>query len=375
MPPIRRKRTSLQFPSHIDGDKLPPNVSYRPSHKRFRLAYYDDDNKRRFKNICGAEASLSQIWALVELLDQDSKPALSFRLLSKEFQKSLIWRDLSILTQNDYLDCHKKICGTKSGKGLFGDIPMAQWKTSTVLKYRDYRGKQSKSRANKELSYIKRVLAWAKLYEKIETNVADGVPKLSVPPRQHYADDKDFRFLLQVARESGYWYMPYIIELAYECRMRSIEVLDMTDADETEVGLVIRRAKGSRDNVTRWSDTLARIWREAKAKRDGIWSARKIPSPIDPKQRPIFISERTGDKINSSSLKTAKSRIDQQAKEKAARLGVAYTPFTLHDIKRKSITDTKGNRSDKKEASGHRSDNMLDIYDVSRAEVEPTSGQ
>jgi len=80
-----------------------------------------------------------------------------------------------------------------------------------------------------------------------------------------------------------------------------------------------------------------------------------------PESRCLFISERTGDKITTSTLQTAKSRIDKQAKAKAEQLGQAYTHFTFHDLKRKGVTDTTGN---KQEASGHRSAAMLNTYDV-----------
>ena len=42
-----------------------------------------------------------------------------------------------------------------------------------------------------------------------------------------------------------------------------------------------------------------------------------------------FISEKTGDRIIASSLKTAKSRIDQQATKKANELGVEFNHFTF----------------------------------------------
>ncbi|RMQ58359.1 Prophage PSPPH06, site-specific recombinase phage integrase, partial [Pseudomonas savastanoi pv. glycinea] len=36
-----------------------------------------------------------------------------------------------------------------------------------------------------------------------------------------------------------------------------------------------------------------------------------------------------------------------------------------HDLKRRGITDTAGNRADKQEASGHRDGAMMDVYDLS----------
>ncbi len=39
--------------------------------------------------------------------------------------------------------------------------------------------------------------------------------------------------------------------------------------------------------------------------------------------------------------------------------------FALRDLKRKGITDSPGTRADKRQASGHRSAAMLEIYDLS----------
>ena len=44
--------------------------------------------------------------------------------------------------------------------------------------------------------------------------------------------------------------------------------------------------------------------------------------------------------------------------------------FGLHDLKRKGITDTLGTRADKQEASGHKSEAMMDIYDRSVPQVD-----
>ena len=45
--------------------------------------------------------------------------------------------------------------------------------------------------------------------------------------------------------------------------------------------------------------------------------------------------------------------------------------FTLHGLKHRGITDTKGKKAEKKEASGHKTDAMLDLYDHEVAVVEP----
>ncbi|WP_375166114.1 integrase [Pseudomonas allii] len=47
--------------------------------------------------------------------------------------------------------------------------------------------------------------------------------------------------------------------------------------------------------------------------------------------------------------------------------------FALHDLKRRGITDTVGNRADKQEASGHRDPKMMDVYDLSIPIVFPSA--
>ena len=46
-----------------------------------------------------------------------------------------------------------------------------------------------------------------------------------------------------------------------------------------------------------------------------------------------------------------------------------HDQFGSHDLERKRVTDTKGTRADKEEASGHRSNSMIDIYDLSLPKV------
>ncbi|MCQ8104313.1 hypothetical protein NP590_09360, partial [Methylomonas sp. SURF-2] len=53
----------------------------------------------------------------------------------------------------------------------------------------------------------------------------------------------------QVAKASNYWYAWPAMEIAYLCRMRLSEVLDLTDANELPEGLLIKRRKRSRDNI------------------------------------------------------------------------------------------------------------------------------
>ncbi|TRW90837.1 integrase [Candidatus Methylobacter oryzae] len=84
--------------------------------------------------------------------------------------------------------------------------------------------------------------------------------------------------------------------------------------------------------------------------------------------RYIIISERTGDKIQVESLKTAMGRIGTATKKAAEEQRINFVPFTFHDLKRKGVSDSEG---DKLKASGHRNASMLKIYDVKLDTVKP----
>lgn len=366
MPPNQRK--TKKTPDHINLEKLPDRVWFNATGcGRWMLTYYDEYGKKHAKRICGPSATLPEIWQAAEA--QKEKTITTFKTLSDEFKTTHAWHKLSILTQKDYEGAIKVIINRPTTGGKLGDLSINQWTVGLIRKYRDKRAEESESRANKELSYIKRLFAWAYEYEKVPSNPANGVKKLTIAPRQHYAEDKDYYFLLAVAKESNFWYASYAMELAYLCKMRLAEVLDLTDANELENGLKIIRRKGSKTTIVEWQPRLTQLWKELKIHRNEILAKRKQPHPINANRRFLFISDRTGNPIIKSSLKTAMDRINKQASAKAARLGIEYTHFTFHDLKKKGVTDTEG---DKMQASGHKTQAMVNLYDLSVAVVKPT---
>lgn len=363
-----RKRSSTNIPSHVNAEKLPDRVWFNASGAgKWMLNYYDETGKRKTRRICGAEATLAEIHQAAEA--QIEKKIDTFATLSFEFQQTHAWNKLSPLTQKDYLNCRVTIINRPTSNGKLGDVPLKQWTVGLIRKYRDKRAADSESRANKELAYIKRIFSWAYEYEKVAINPATGIKKLTIAPRQHYAEDRDYNYLLNIAKQSGYWYVAPAMELAYLCLMRMSEVLDLTDANELEAGLLINRRKGSKTNIIEWQPRLRAIWDDLKQKRNTILQDRKQPSPIKADKRFLFISERTGNRIGDSTMQTAMQRIHAAASAQAKTDGVEFHHFTFHDIKRRACTDYIGNKMD---ATGHRSASMMKIYDVSIQQVKPT---
>ncbi len=332
------------------------------------LNFYDEFGNRKTKRLCGPDAKLAEIWQAVEASQE--KTIATFATLTAEFQQTHAWNKLSTLTQKDYLYCRQAIITRDTSTGKLGDVPLTKWTVGLIRKYRDKRAEESESRANKELSYIKRVFAWAYEYEKVPLNPATGIKKLSVPPRQHYAEDRDYYYLLNIARQSNYWYVAYAMELAYLCRLRMCEVLELTDANELDNGLLVNRRKGSKANITEWQPRLRAIWDELKQKRNTILQDRRQPSPIRAENRHLFISKNTGDKIGTCTLKTAINRVTAIAEAQAKKDGIEFIRFTFHDLKRRGISDTPAN--ERMASAGHRSPEMMKVYDVKPDVVKPT---
>ncbi|MBI3887837.1 hypothetical protein HY310_02105, partial [Candidatus Microgenomates bacterium] len=71
-------------------------------------------------------------------------------------------------------------------------------------------------------------------------NPATGIKKLTVAPRQHYAEDQDYYYLINIARQSGYWYVEYAMELASGTKISKITALsnDLALATEAPTGQI-----------------------------------------------------------------------------------------------------------------------------------------
>ena len=160
------------------------------------------------------------------------------------------------------------------------------------------------------------------------------------------------------------------MELSYLCRLRLIETITLTDANERPEGILTNRRKGSRDNIVGWTPRLRAAWNAAKALRAETWEKRKTAVNLQPARRPIIVGT-SGRALTKSGLDTAWQRFITSA----LKDGV-LTPeqrFGMHDLKRKGITDTKGTRADKQQASGHKDEAMMDVYDLSVPTVKPSA--
>lgn len=278
----------------------------------------------------------------------------TLKLLLDGFMDSSEYKELSRKTRVGYQKFYNIIVEKQTSSGPFGNHSLEKITPPVIKKYLDLRKQEGAAiSGNKEIGLISS--AWSWLYQRQENvpqNPCKGVRRNPHPPRQHYVEDRDYWYVFNMA---GPWYVPVIMEIAYLCRMRKGEVLDLRESDILQQGLNTRRTKGSKSAITKWSPRL-------RAAVDKALSIQYKVKPLASKDR-YLIHDGHGEPIKESSFDSAWWRRIKKA------MSEGITRFTLHDLKRKGVSDFDG---DKLKASGHIDPNMMKVYDVRPDEVDAT---
>ncbi|KRG77137.1 hypothetical protein ABB28_01885 [Stenotrophomonas chelatiphaga] len=158
------------------------------------------------------------------------------------------------------------------------------------------------------------------------------------------------------------------MEQAYQARLRGIEVLTLTDAHTDGEVLRTNRRKGSRDNLVRKGAETEEAIAMLRARRASIWEKNAGVIPIRAEGRYLFVSE-DGERLTEDGWQTAWERMMRNA----VKDGILSHDerFGLHSLKHRGVTDNS--KGDKKEASGHKTDAMLHVYDHSLPVVNDES--
>lgn len=377
----RKRKHNPHIPAHVDQAALPAAIYF--DHRGNGVWYtlhYDETGKQRRKNLAPADVSLAELHRIMDEASNIDRGTL--RYVCEQFHESDRYKKLSPKTHDDYCYSRDVLLNipTKLGKPL-GDLAVKKFTAALVQRIVDRLADEgTPSKAAHVLRYLRRVLQWGRNRGFLEVNPALGIEAPIERKQRRLPHHNVMDILIDRATARGRLarnepggcpeYLASVMELAYLCRLRGIEVVTLTDANELDEGLLTNRRKGSRDNIVRWTPRLRAVWDCAKALRTSTWERRKTVIPIAPSQRHIIVASHGGQLLKSS-LDTAWQRFITLAIADGA-----VTPeerFALHDLKRRGITDTVGNRADKQEASGHRDPKMMDIYDLSIPTVSPSA--
>lgn len=377
----RKRKHNPHIPDHIDQAALPAAIYFdQRGNGVWYTLHYDETGKQRRKNVAPADVSLSDLHRITEEASNVDRGTL--RYLCEQFHLSDRYKKLAPKTHADYCYSRDVLLNipTKLGKPL-GDLAVKKFTAALVQRIVDRIADEgTPSKAAHALRYLRRVLQWGRNRGFLEVNPALGIEAPVERKRRRLPRLEVMDVLIDRATARGRLarnepggcpeYLASVMELAYLCRLRGIEVVTLTDANELQEGLLTNRRKGSRDNIVRWTPRLRTVWEDAKALRARIWERRKTAIPIAASKRFIIVASHGGP-LRKTSLDTAWQRFITLA---IADGDIdAEDRFALHDLKRRGITDTTGNRADKQEASGHRDAKMMDVYDHSIPIVLPSA--
>lgn len=329
-------------------NKLPPYVY--PDHGRYQYRPYEGQGKlAKPVRLCGIDAPLSEVWAAWEA--QQGKPTYNFATLARRYLKSDKFKSRSPRTQHDYHGCYERVCRAElTDDRRFGDLALDEITPGMIRKYLDMRAEQGAPvTGNREKAFISLVFSWGYERDLAPPNPCLRVSRNAEVARSTYVSDAEYQYIYDLARTHAPAYIRPSTELAYLCRMRKVEVLALSIADIKAEGVLVRRTKGSRDGLTRWSPRLRQVIDDAKA-------ASRIAGLT-------VIRGRDGQPINESTFDTAWQRLQVLAVKRGG------TRIWFHDLKAKGINDFE---EDKKKAGGHRSEQMVERYNRKLMELDAT---
>jgi hypothetical protein len=384
----RKRKFDTSIPGHIDQKVIPAGCYW---HRRDRYWYtklpYETPAIRR---LCGEDAMLSDLHHAMELLGGVEKDTLKFLL--DAHQASDQYAELADTTKEDYANTRRILDGFVTKIGMpFPSLKLSKIKLPLIQvliddiaagkrRHGDTPAERTPSSAAHVQRYLSAAFAWGMPRGLCAFNAAEGVAM----PKERKAHRMPSRVIMRACvalfkrrgalptRTKGSLppYVWAVAVIAYACRMRNIEVRSLTDADETDDGIIVDRRKGSLGNTTEWSPELREAWDWLKIRRTGIWAKKRLPSPLRPDQRPLVVNEQ-GQRVSKSTMASAWRRA--MAAAMAAGLIDASERFGLHGLKHRGVTDTEGTKADKQQASGHRNMQMVNHYDHERPVVKPAN--
>lgn len=155
-------------------------------------------------------------------------------------------------------------------------------------------------------------------------------------------------------------YLAAVAEIAFACRLRGIEVCDLTDADVLSEGVRCRRRKGSLTTTTAWTPRLRLAVAELQARRSLTIKNKSGVTPLRAEDQPLLYSE-DGAPLARSSLHSAWKRLLASAVDTSVLS--QSDEFGMHGLKRRGISNSEGTREKKKDGSGHATEQAFAIYD------------
>ena len=377
----RPRRENPNIPAHVNQTKLPSGLTYDAIKLRWRFGYTDSLGKRRFKQVGSKTSTLEQLLQQIETLSL-VKPNTFNWLADQYYKERRFTHDIKIGTQKNYQDYHRLLSSVTVENKSVCDLLLRDWTSGLCQKINGYLAEHhGNSYANHVHSFIHLMFTYAKNNDHVFENPATGIYKSKIIKNRDkwISDDVYYRVLkealLQGKRQartenSSPYYLYLAMEFSYLCALRTIEVRFLTDDNILENGLTCERRKGSNTNIFLYNDRLRLVLDLALKYRNDLWQQKRISTPANLSDRPILINE-SGQRLTQEGFKSSWQRFIVSCIKNGTI--TSQERFSFHELKHKSISDRKGSAQEKMKASGHKSKDMLKLYDHSKELASPVT--
>jgi hypothetical protein len=375
----RARKHNHTIPDHIDQSGIPKGVYWDSTGKGRWFVFVEKEGKPARETIAGPHARLSDLHTVMEQ-GRGGSARGSIAWMLEQFHASSKFKELSAGSQTNMKVYKKAIVEFPTKLGIpFGALMADRLTQTNIQRLHEAVVKQGHpTKANHLLRYLRRVYKWAGPHLGIKFNPARGIEQARERKKRVLPEHQAYEALLAFAKERGALqahskgsvppYLWIVYQLGYLCRLRGIEANTLTEANAEKEGLRTNRRKRSKDNIVEWNDSLRAAWDAALAYRKSVVERLGLPVPLRPQDRYVILSE-DGQLLTKSGLDSAWQRFIKMAIKEGVITEAQR--FSLHSLKRKGVTDTKGTKHDKQDAAG-LTEPMMQVYDHSLAVVKPS---
>lgn len=214
-------------------------------------------------------------------------------------------------------------------KAVFGAMPIEAVKPKHVYQYRDIRGKQGKTAANRDIEVLSHAFTKAIEWGLCENHPIKGkVRKFSTPPRRRYVEDWEVQEALKVASP----FLAAYIRIKLLTGLRRGDLLSLKVSDLKDDGIHVEPKKTAQTTgkriIIEWSDDL-------RSAIEGVVGLRKKVLSIW-----LFHTNKGQPYIKENGNANGFDSIWQRFMAKALKDTGLKLRFTEHDLRAKVASDT-----------------------------------
>lgn len=306
----RSKHTGL--PSYCYRDKRgklymlhPAGVDANGKQRMQRRTYKDLDALLSAWRTTWGEAATSGATKVGDLLD-GYLTALAGRVKDGDIAQS---------TVDDY---QRRILNLRK---VWADVRIEDVDVPMLYRWRDARGRDGKTQANRERSCLYEAFKLAVNAGTLPDNPVRFLDPFKEKARTRYVTDAEFNLVYQQATPI----VRAAMVLAAVTGLRQGDLLRIRRADFGEEGLTVSTSKTGAGLLIKWSEGLRRAVVEAVGTRDFI--------PL------VLLSTEDGRAYTGSGFRTLWHRARERAIEQAAKKNLELKPFTFNDLRAKAGSD------------------------------------